>query len=269
MKKIIKHSLFLLGVTLGLSSCDKVDGPLYTPDPSKASFLTATGNIPMSNGEILVPVDRPSSIVGATIPVTLKVSHKDSLDYLAVFSAKDPIVFAEGESKGFAKVKYDDFSKINPTAFTVTASGLDVKVVMAFPFSLLISKYNIAPRDIQKIDVTASNTLEFEDKGNVEFDSRGGYAKAVSTVKIQKAKGANVYKVISPFGANNIAFSIRADGKVVTFPDQLAATNGTAPVTMKGVTGTVDGNKVTLTVSSYTSTAGNLPAGKEIITLPN
>lgn len=260
----------VLGTVLALSSCDKVDGPTYTPDATKVSFLKSSGNFAMANGVIEIPVDRPSIGIDLSVPVTLTVAEVDK-PYLDVFSANDPIVFAAGEDKSFARIKYTDYSKLNPSALAITPVGMDVKVGLAFPLVLNISSANIAPRDVQKINVLASSNVEFEDKGTIEIDSRGGWAeKMVTGVKIQKAKGSNVYKLISPYGVNSIAFMIKPDGKTITFPDQAMAKDPDyGVVTMKGVKGTVVDNVVTLTVDSYAVSAGSFGSGKEIFTLPN
>src|SRR5690606_40280081 len=54
-----------------------------------------------------------------------------------------------------------------------------------------------------------------------QLNSIEGWAGASGTVKIQKAKTANVYKIVSPFGANSIAFMVKSDGKSIVFPNQI------------------------------------------------
>lgn len=259
----------VLGTVLALSSCDKVDGPTYTPDATKASFLKSSGNFTMANGIIEVPVDRPASGVDVSIPITLTVAPTDK-DYLDVFSANDPIIFAAGELKSVAKIKYTDYSKINPSSLAVTPSGMDVNVGLAFPLILNIASANIAPRDVQKISVLASSSLEFENLGEATVDSRNGWEEAVIKAKVQKAKGANVYKLITPFGANSIAFMVKSDGKTIVFPKQAMAKDATyGAISMSNVTGSIVGKVVTLNVGAYTIPDGrSFGDGIEIITLP-
>lgn len=267
MKKYIKYSLLVLGGMIGLASCDKTEGPTYSEgDSAKASFFTGTASVLMKNGVINVPVSRPATTSDLSLPVTLTAT---GAGYLDVFSAKEPVKFAVGEAKAYAKIAYGDLSGINPSALSVTPSGDDATVGLAFPLTLSLPKESISLANVQTVSLSATEVLEFEDKGLTQLDSRGGWGEDIRQVKIHKAKGANVYKITKPFGGNTIAFQIKSDGKTITCPDQVVAIHSDyGPVSMTKVTGTVVGKIVTLNVGAYTVAAGSFGAAKEIITLP-
>ena len=256
----------MVATVLGLSSCDKTDGALYSGPENKISFLSATGNLPMQTGTLSIPVGRTSTSGELTVPVTLTAT---GAGYTDVFKVSGPVVFAAGEGKSYANVTYGDFSKIDPSTLSVTAVGNDVNVGLAFPIVLNIADENISASNIKKASILASSILEFDDLGTTNLNSAGGWAEEEVDVKIQKAKSVNVYKVVSPFGAGSFAFMIKADGKTVICPNQVIAQSSQyGPVTMTNVTGTISGKTVTLKVGGYIVSAGSYGSGTEIITLP-
>lgn len=269
MKKNIIKCLLGFSAMVMLNSCDKTEGALYSGEPNKISFYGPTTSIAMTGGKISVPVGRTSSAGDLSVPLTLTAT---GANYTNVFSLEGPVTFADGASKGYAIVKYGDFSSIDPSTLSVTASGTDVKVGLAFPISLTIPNANASVSNVKKVDILASSALEFEDKGTVRLDSRLGWQEADMTVKIQKAKGVNVYKLVNPFGAtsNSIAFMIKSDGKTIVFPNQVLFSSYSTygALSMTGVTGTVANNVVTLKVTAYSVAAGSFGAGTEVIYLP-
>lgn len=267
MKKYFLNALMVSSLFLGLTSCDKTEGPLLDDTSDKISFLSTTTSLPMSGGSFLVPVGRTNTSASNTFNVSLTAS---GVGYTNIFTVDGPVQFNAGEGKSYAKVKYGDISKIDPSSLSITAiANNDVRVGLAFPISL-----NIAPEDIsygnkKKIDVNASSILEFADLGNATLNSTNGWSGAIGAVKVQKAKTANVYKIVSPFNANSIAFSVKSDGKTLTFPNQICANHSTyGAVSMTSVTGTIVGKTITIDVGAYTVSAGSFGAGQEIITLP-
>src|SRR5690606_9968504 len=110
----------------------------------------------------------------------------------------------------------------------------------AFPINLVIDDANVSFSNQKTISVLASNALEFEDKGKTELNSLNGWEEDVLQVNIQKAKGANVYKVVNPFGGGSFAFMIKSDGKTVVFPNGqvIYKHSSYGDVTMNNVTGT-------------------------------
>lgn len=266
MKKNIIKCLLGISAIVVLNSCDKTEGALYSGEPNKVSFYGPTTSIAMTGGTISVPVGRTSSSGELSVPLTLTAA---GVNYGTVFSLEGPVKFAAGESKAYAKVKYGNFSTIDPSSLSVSASGSDVKVGLAFPFSLNIATADASVSNVKKVDVSASSALEFEDKGTVRLDSRDGWSGTDMTTKIQKAKGANVYKMVTPFGAVSFAFMVKSDGKTIVFPNQVIATHATyGAVSATNVTGTVTNNVATINVGAYTVSAGSFGAGKEVLYLP-
>ncbi len=279
MKRVYINILGALTVLLFFSSCKKTDGALYSGEPNKISFFSTATSLNMTGGELKVPVGRTSTSGELSVPVTVTAS---GTGYTNVFTMAGPVNFASGEAKSYAVIKYGDFSTIDPSTLSVTAaSGTDVNVGLAFPFSLNIADANIAPANKKKIDINASNTLEFDAPVKARFNSANGWVAVYEEptilsqtefeVNVQKAKGANVYKVVSPFGHRSFAFMIKSDGKTVVCPNQVIYNEqeyGYGLVSMTNVTGTISGKVVTLNVGAFTVSAGSFGPGKEIITLP-
>lgn len=267
MKNIIVNCLLFVGTLSLFSSCDKTEGALYSGEPNKISFFNKTMKLNMQGGAISIPVGRTSTSGELSIPITLDAK---GTGYTDIFKLAGPVQFGNGEGKSYAKVNYGDLSKIDPSTLAITPIGKDVTVGLAFPISLTIPDGNASVSNIKQVDVLATDVLVFEDKGSVEMNSSGGWAEDVLSVKIEKAKTTSVYKIVSPFGENSLAFMIKADGKTVVFPNQVL---GNSPdygaVTMTDVTGTVSNGVVTLKVGSYQVSAGSFGAGTEIIKLPN
>lgn len=264
MKKY-KYLLFVSMLAL-LSACDKTDGALYSGDSNKISFLGSATNVPMAEGVVSVPVGRTSTSGDLSVPINLSAK---GAGYTTAFTMAGPVKFENGQGKSYAMVKYGDLSKIDPGSLAITSKDKDIDVALAFPFTLTIADESVSVSMEKEINVSATSALVFEDKGMADLNSTKGWGEDESKVKIQKAKGVNVYKLISPFGANSIAFMIKSDGKAVICPNQVIANNATyGPVSISNVTGTIAGNVVTLNVGGYTVSAGSFGKGVEIITLP-
>ncbi len=267
MKRNIITVLCALGLGAVAASCDKTDGALYSGDANKVSFLSASTSLNMEGGTLSIPVGRTSSSGELAVPVTLTATGEG---YTDVFKVDGPIQFANGQGKSYAKVNYGDFSVIDPSALSVSAAGLDVNVGLAFPVSLKIEDDLLSPTKIGSVNVLASSRLGFEPVGTATINSVEGWEGAELTCEVHKAIGANVYKLIGPFGFNNFAFMIKSDGKTVICPNQVIYNHSTyGPVTMGGVTGTVEDGKIILEVTGYTVSAGSFGGGVEIITLPD
>jgi len=267
MKKYFLKTLIVSSLFLGLTSCDKTEGPTLDDSSDKISFFSATTSLPMTGGSFLVPVGRTNVNAENSFPVTMTSA---GVGYANVFKVDGPVKFNAGEGKSYVKVNYGDISKIDPSSLSITAiANNDVRVGLAFPISLNIADSLVSYGNKKKIDVNASSILEFEDLGNATLNSVNGWSGAIGPVRVQKAKTANVYKIISPFKANSIAFSVKSDGKTLTFPNQIAANHSTyGAVSMTSVTGTIVGKTITINVGAYTVSAGSFGGGQEIITLP-
>src|SRR5690606_17165008 len=124
-----------------------------------------------------------------------------------------------GQGKTYARIKYGDISTIDPGTLSVAAVGNDINVGLAFPMSLAFDAEKASHLSINEIDILASLQLEFENIGEAILDSYAGWEEDELTVQVQKAIGANVYKLVSPFGENSIAFMIKSDGTTVVFPN--------------------------------------------------
>lgn len=267
MKKVILNSLVVLGILSGLSSCDKTEGTLYSGEPNKISFFTGTTSLAMEGGKMEIPVGRTSSAGELSLPITLTA---EGTGYTDVFKVDGPVTFADGQAKSYATITYGDFSKIDPSTLAVTANGNDVNVGLAFPLTLNIGKEDVSPANVSKININASNTLSFAAEETVEINSIEGWGGDTYDISVQKAEGVNVYKVVSPYGANSFAFMIQSDGKTVVCPDQVIDNHPSyGPVSMTGVKGSVVNGVVTLEVTAYRVSAGSFGGGVEIIKLPN
>ncbi|WP_343536646.1 hypothetical protein [Sphingobacterium thalpophilum] len=266
MKRYGYKYLFCAGLLAGLCACDKTEGALYSGEPNKISFLGSTTNVPMSDGTVSVPVGRTS--IESELSVPVKLSAKGT-GYSNVFTMAGPVIFANGQGKSNAIVKYGDISKIDPGSLAIATKDKDIDVSLAFPFTLSIAEEAVSVSKAKQINVSATTMLEFENKGTAQLNSTDGWAGEVLEVKVQKAKGANVYKLISPFEENSIAFMVHSDGKTVICPNQVIANHPTyGPVSISNVTGSISGNVVTLEVEGYTVSAGSFGDGVEVITLP-
>ena len=269
MKKSILGFLGAAAMLVSLNSCDKTEGALYDLNDNKASFYSPKVTVPMEGGSVIVPLGRTTTSGELSVPVTLTAA---GAGYTNIFKVAGPAVFTNGEGKAEVKVTYGDFSKIDASALSVSPiANNDVEVGLAFPFTLAIDSANLSVSQVAKTSVSATSTLEFADAGTAVLNSTGGWIgkNGIKNVKIQKAKTANVYKVVSPFGENSIAFMIKSDGKTVVFPNQVLGMNAEyGAVSMSNVTGTIAGKVVTLNVAGYTVAAGSFGSGVEIITLP-
>ncbi|MGC4231739.1 MAG: hypothetical protein QM594_01885 [Niabella sp.] len=266
MKRVYTNILGALTVLLFFSSCEKTDGALYSGEPNKISFFSTATSLVMEGGVLSVPVGRTSSDGELSVPVTLTAT---GTGYTNVFTLAGPITFASGEAKSYAKVNYGDFSGIDPSSLSVTAqaTGSDVTVGLAFPFALNIADDNVSPTNKKKIDVNASSILEFDAPVATTMDS--WWMEDVIDIEIQKAKGANVFKVVAPYGFRSFAFMVKSDGVTVVCPNQVVDNSGTyGAITMSNVVGKVVDGKVVLTVGGFTVSAGSFGSGQEIITMP-
>lgn len=267
MKKILINSVFIASALLAVVSCKKTEGPLYAGPENRISFFNTSKSLVMANGVLEVPVGRTSSTGTLSIPISLSAS---GAGYTNVFKMAGPVQFENGQAQSVAQVKYSDFSSIDPSTLSVTAAANNnVNVGLAFPFKLTIAPDDVSPANRSTIEVLASSQLEFDNGKMTEMNSTDGWAEDILDVKVEKAIGANVYKVVSPFNANSFAFMIKSDGKTVICPNQVIAQNATyGPVTMSGVTGTYANGIVTLKVTGYTVSAGSFGSGVEIIKIP-
>lgn len=277
MKKNIITCLGAIALMAGLSSCEKTDGAIYTPEEDKISFSTTSTSLAIEDGNVALPVSRSLTHGELSVPLSLSAAGEG---YDDVFSLAGPVTFSEGQAASFANIAVGDISTIDPSALSVTASGDDISVGLAFPFTVSIDSGYASLSDLSTVNVLASNVLDFGEPQGGALDSEEGWAGGETPleVEIQKADGANVYKVVSPFGANSFAFMIMADGKTIVCPDQVIDNHPDyGAVTMSGVTGTyaetpdeggVMHKVITLQVGAYTVSAGSFGEGTEIITLP-
>lgn len=266
MKNIIINSLIALGTIGAFSSCKKTDGALYSGEPNKISFLTVSTKMNMVDGTLNIPVGRTSTDVEGSFDLTLKAT---GVGYSDVFKLDGPVLFAKGEGKSYAKVKYTDFSIIDPSTLSIASKGTDVNVTVAFPFSLNIAAADASPSQVVKTDIVASTALTFKEVGNAVVNSTKGWNENTTDVKIQKANGANIYKLVTPYGPYSIVFAIKADGKTVNCPDQVIAKNAKGDaVSITGVVGTYKDGAVTLAVKAYKGAIGDAKSGVEVIKLP-
>lgn len=264
--------LLLLGVVFFVS-CEDPEGALYAGEDNKVSFFASSLSLDMTDGTLKIPLGRTSSNGDLTVPVTLTA---DGAGYTEVFTIENPVMFKSGQAKTYVNVAYSDFSMIDPSTLSISPNGLDVNVGLAFPFSLKIDNSFLSPSNDSIIDVLASNALVFEELGTATLDSRLGWWGGETeddflTPKILKAVGANVYKLVSPFEYNSIAFMIMSDGETVVCPNQIIYDHSEyGAVTMGNVKGVYNAEQksVTLTVGAYTVSAGGFGGGTEIIYLP-
>lgn len=265
MKRIYIQILSGIALVFGLSSCEKTDGTLYTGEGNQVSFFNTSTSVPMEGGTVSIPMGRTSSSGTLSIPVMLAA---DGEGYTDVFSVDGPVAFEDGQSKSYVTISYGDFSTIQPSALSVSRSGLDVIAGVAFPLSLAFDEEHVSPTNLRNVNVLASSTLEFEAPVTTELNSEEGWMGSTYDIQIAKAVGADVYKVIEPFGYSSFAFMIRDDGTIVC-PNQIIANNSQyGEVTMGGVTGNVVDSNVVLQVTGYTVAAGSFGGGVEIIKLP-
>jgi len=268
MKKNILTCLSLLAMVAGLVSCDKTEGTIYTPEDDKISFSAVSTNLTIEQGNVALPVSRSFKTGELSVPLSLSAAGEG---YEDVFTLAGPVTFADGQATALANINVGDISTIDPSALSVSASGNDITVGLAFPFTVAIDSANASLSNLSSINVLASNTLTFGDSQTAELNSESGWSESETphVVEVQKAEGTNVYKVISPFGANSFAFMIKSDGETIVFPNQIIDNHPDyGPVTMSGVTGSIEGKVVTLNVGAYSVSAGSFGSGVEIITLP-
>lgn len=275
MKKNINFLIvFLLSVVL-FASCDEPEGTLYTGEGNKVSFFNSTLNLNMTDGTLEVPIGRTSSGGEFAVPVTLSAAGAGYEDVFQVVNS--PVSFNSGEAKAYVNISYSDFSIIDPSALSISLNGMDVNVGLAFPFTLKFDNDIVSPSIKDSVNVLASNALAFEAFGEATLDSRNGWWGGETEEDflhpdVQKAVGANVYKLVNPFGFHSFAFMIMSDNTVLA-PNQLIydyGPDGYGVVTMTDVSGVYDPeeNSVTLTVGAYRVAAGSFGGGTEIIYLP-
>lgn len=272
MKKNNNLFIILLGIVL-LASCEKPEGALYSGESNKVGFLGSSINLPMSSESLKVPIGRTSTEGDFSVSVDLSAA---GTGYTNVFKAGQA-QFPAGSGKTYVEVTYSNLASIDPSTLSVSASGMDVNVGLAYPFTLSVADDVASPAAKKKINVLAANTLEFESAGTAVLDSRAGWWGGETeddflTPEIHKAKGVNVYKLISPFYFNNFAFMIKSDNTIIC-PNQIIydfGSSGYGPVTMGTVKGTYypTEKKVILQVGAYTVAAGSFGGGTEIIYLP-
>ena len=258
------------------SSCDQEPkGAIYSGDSKKTSFLAASYSPAMTDTDgkkILVPIGRTGTEGTLSVPIKLTSTLAG---YTTVFTVPNPAVFEAGKGSTDVVVNYSDLALINPSSLAISAdatssTGKDINVNLAFPFKLEIADTTLmSPNNIRAVSVNASKKLNFEAAGKALLNSVDGWYGETYEVDLQKAIGANVYKLKSPFGYRDVAFMISSDGKTVLCPNQIIYKHSTyGDVTMGTVKGSITGKVVTLTVGGYTVAAGSFGGGVEIITLP-
>ena len=271
--------LAILAVVLSgalMSSCEEeTEGALYAGDAGKVSFLAPTFYPDMTDNDgskILVPMGRTDKggelNVGVTLTSTLP-------NYTTVFTVPGGAKFNAGEGGTNVEVNYGNLALVNPGALAInldnaSATGKDIVVKLAFPFTLSIADADlVSPSKVSSVSVNASKLLTFGAPMTASLNSLDGWWGETYDVQVEKANGANVYKIKSPFGYRDLAFLVSSDGKTVNFPNQICYKHGTyGDVSMTGVTGTISGKVVTLKVTAYTVSAGSFGGGIEILTLP-
>lgn len=260
-------------ITILFASCEKENkGAIFTAGQSdKVSFFTKSGNWDLKkDATFKVSVGRTATDGEFTAPVKV-TANKGYEDYTTVFTISSPAKFAVGSDKAEIILKYSDITTINPASLSITPNGMDINVGLSFPITLEIDEKSVAYANIANFNIATSNLLEFEDAGTAKLDSKKGWAEKELTIKVQKAKGIDAYKLVQPFGQNSIAFMILSDGKTVVFPNQPIDKDATyGIVSMLKVKGTYNAaeKKVTLNVGSYSVSAGSFGSGVEVIYLP-
>lgn len=275
MKKNIKLLFVLLLGMVVFVACEEPEGTLYSGEANKVSFYGSTLNLDMKDGVLKIPVGRTSTEGELSVPVTLSA---EGAGYEEVFSVvNNPVTFSTGEAKAYVDVAYSDFSVIDPSRLSISPNGMDVNVGLAFPFTLEFDEATVSPSLDNSVSVLASNALQFENLGKATLDSREGWwggdtEEDFLEPNIQKAVGANVYKLVNPFGFHSFAFMIMSDN-TISAPNQSIYDFGPddyGVVTMTDVEGVYDpeNNTVTLTIGAYRVAAGSFGDGVEIIYLP-
>jgi len=271
--------LAILAVILAaafMSSCEEdTEGALYAGDPGKVSFLAPTFYPDMTDNDgnkILVPMGRTDKGGELNVAVNLTSSKPN---YTKVFTVPGGVKFNAGEASTKVEVNYGDLALIDPGGLAInldnaSASGKDIVVKLAFPFTLAIADQElVSPSKVSSVSVNASKLLSFGAPMTATLNSDEGWWGETYDVQVEKANGANVYKIKSPFRYRDIAFLVSSDGKTVVSPDQVCYKHGTyGDVSMTKVVGTIEGKVVTLKVGSYQVAAGTFGAGVEILTLP-
>lgn len=268
MKNNIITCLGVIALMTGLVSCDKTDGAIYTPEDDKISFSANSTSLTIEQGTVALPVSR--SLTTGELAVPLRLSAEGE-GYQDVFSLAGPVTFTDGQATAFANINVGDISTIDPSALSVTAAEDDISVGLAFPFTVSIDSADVSLSNVGSINVLASNILEFGESQSAELNSEKGWTEQEEPmeVQVQKAQGANVYKVVRPFSDYSFAFMVSSDGKTIVCPDQIIDTDPEyGPVTMANVTGAIAGKVITLNVGAYSVSEGSFGDGVEIITLP-
>lgn len=270
MKKYSKFLFILLGIVI-FAGCEDPEGALYSGEPNKVGFLGSLTNQVMGEGPIKVPIGRTSTQGDYSVSVDLTAS---GAGYTNVFNAAQA-QFSAGSAKTYVEITYSNLASIDPSTLSISTDGMDVNVGLAYPFTLTVADDAASQAGKNSINVLAANALAFESIGTAVLDSRFGWwggetEEDFLNPVIHKASGVNVYKLISPFYANNIAFMIKADNTIL-MPNQIIDNHPSyGPVTMGAVTGEYlpEDNAVILNVGGYTVAAGSFGGGTEIIYLP-
>jgi len=163
--------LAILAVILAaafMSSCEEdTEGALYAGDPGKVSFLAPTFYPDMTDNDgnkILVPMGRTDKGGELNVAVNL-TSNKPN--YTKVFTVPGGVKFNAGEASTKVEVNYGDLALIDPGGLAInldnaSASGKDIVVKLAFPFTLAIADQElVSPSKVSSVSVNASKLLSF------------------------------------------------------------------------------------------------------------
>lgn len=203
---ILKINTLVIAVLWTACACDTdVKGTLYDGDAGYAfsshkhevELLVSDGN------RCLIPVCRNSPEGTAQLAVFL---HTDSENAEGVFHIENPVVtFKEGETVADIVVGYSDINDL----------GLDED----YRFTLSFDSSLASPSGISSVSVSARRKLVFRNIGNAvytcTFFTQMG-APAVLEVPVEKADGANVYRLLDVFSTGYpIEFSLDESGENV------------------------------------------------------
>lgn len=207
---ILKFSVLAMLAAAVASSCDTdAAGTLYDGG-GKAEYAFAADqfevNLLVSDGNtVLIPIYRTVSSGTATVDVVLE-SVSGNAD--GVFFLKNStVVFEDGENEAEVAVSYSDLNQI-PLG--------DV-----YKFRLSFGKEQASPSGINSVTVSARRNLEYEVIGKgiytCTFFTQAG-APARLEVTVEKAKGANAYRIPSLFKEGYpMEFSFNEDGEIIEF----------------------------------------------------
>lgn len=265
MKKYILGLAVLVGGVF--ASCDT--------DNEGTIYRTTAQNISFENAEPATVVTKASSV---TVPVSI-VRTNTSGEYTVHYtlSSEDAGIFSDANN-GTLTFAAGEWSK----TFNIEASNMKGG-------TLYTCKLALSDADALTADTVLNKKNAIETTINVMCDytwvsiGKGFYSspewwEEEFDVEIEKAEGANVYKIVSLFEKGyDIQFSIGADNVVIVQPQASWKHSSYGVVTLEGfenqdksyVAGTYDPTtkQVALTLRHYVS-AGSFGAYTDTLTLP-